>query len=170
VLNLIRSHALLHRATRERDEQGRVVAAVEDYAVVRSLIAELISDGAEATVPHIVRETVDVVERLIEDSGEESVNVRQEGAELDLEYQPAYRRCKMAEEAGFLKNLQDRKGKPARLVIGDAMPEDVEILPRPEALGVFTYLNFSGGVNIPPPPSEIPGDVESESEREEEAL
>ena len=84
VLNLIRSHALLHRATREQDEQGRVVATVEDYAVVRSLIAELISDGAEATVPHIVRETVDVVERLIEDSGEESVNVRQVGAELDL--------------------------------------------------------------------------------------
>jgi hypothetical protein len=37
VLNLIRSHALLHRANRERDERGRIVATVEDYAVVRDL-------------------------------------------------------------------------------------------------------------------------------------
>jgi hypothetical protein len=171
VLNLIRSHALLHRATRERDEQGRVVATVEDYAVVRDLIVELISEGAEATVRQIVRETVDVVERLIEDSDEDGVNIRQVGAELELEYQPAYRRCKMAEDAGFLKNLENREGRPARLAIGDPMPEDVEILPQPEALeDVSTYLGFSGGVNAPPPPSEVPGEAESESEREEEAL
>jgi hypothetical protein len=171
VLNLIRSHALLHRATRERDEQGRVVATVEDYAVVRDLIVELISEGAEATVRQIVRETVDVVERLIEDSDEDGVNIRQVGAELELEYQPAYRRCKMAEDAGFLKNLENREGRPARLAIGDPMPEDVEILPQPEALeDVSTYLGFSGGVNAPPPPSEVPGEAESESDREEEAL
>jgi hypothetical protein len=170
VLNLIRSHALLHRATRVRDEQDRVVATVGDYAVVRELVSNLISEGAEATVPRIVRETVDVVERLIEDSDEDGVNIRQVGAELELEYQPAYRRCKMAEDAGFLKNLEDRKGRPARLAIGDPMPEDVEILPQPEALDVSTYLGFSGGVNAPPPPSEVPGEAESESEREEEAL
>ena len=75
----------------------------------------------------------------------------------------------MAEDAGFLKNLENRRGMPSRLVIGDAMPEDVEILPRPEALSVSTYLEFSGGVNAPPPTSEVPGEAESESEREEEA-
>jgi hypothetical protein len=153
VLNLIRSQALLHRATRDRDKQGRVVATIEDYAVVRSLIADLISEGAEATVPEIVRETVEKVEKLIEDSGEESVNLRQVGAELGLDYQPTYRRVKMAEDAGYLRNLEDRKGKPARLVVGDPMPEDVEILPRPEALGVFTYSGFSGGVETPSPSS-----------------
>jgi hypothetical protein len=154
VLNLIRSHALLHRATRDRDEQGRVVATVGDYAVVRDLISDLISEGAEATVPEVVRETVEKVEQLIDESGEASVNIRQVGAELGLEYQPTYRRVKMAEDAGYLRNLEDRKGKPARLVVGDAMPEDVEILPQPEALGVFTYSGFSGGEETPPPPSE----------------
>jgi hypothetical protein len=154
VLNLIRSHALLHRATRDRDEQGRVVATVGDYAVVRDLISDLISEGAEATVPEVVRETVEKVEQLIDESGEASVNIKQVGAELGLEYQPTYRRVKMAEDAGYLRNLEDRKGKPARLVVGDAMPEDVEILPQPEALGVFRYSGFSGGEETPPPPSE----------------
>ena len=98
VLNLIRSHALLHRATRERDERGRIVATGEDYAVVRELVADLISEGAEATVPEAVRETVDAVGRLIEGSDEESVNVKQVGAELGLEYQPTYRRVKMSED------------------------------------------------------------------------
>jgi len=80
VLNLIRSHALLHRARREVDPQGRVVATVEDYSVVRELVSDLISEGAEATVPEIVRETVEAVERLIDDSDEDAVNVRQVGA------------------------------------------------------------------------------------------
>jgi len=37
-------------------------------------------------------------------------------------------------DRGYIKNLEDRKGRPARLVPGDALPEDVEILPRPERL------------------------------------
>jgi hypothetical protein len=157
MLNLIRSHALLHCATRDRDKQGRVVATIEDYAVVWSLIVDLISEGAEATVPEIVRATVEKVEKLVEDSGKEAVNIKQVAAELGLDYQPTYRRVKMAEDAGYLRNLEDRKGKPARLIVGDPMPEDVEILPRPEALGAFTYSGFSGEVETPPPPAKDQG-------------
>jgi hypothetical protein len=40
----------------------------------------------------------------------------------------------MALEGGYLRNLEDRKGRPARLVIGDDLPEDMEILPTVEAL------------------------------------
>jgi hypothetical protein len=50
VLNLIRAHALLHQASRERDAEGRIVATVEeDYAAVRELVADLVSEGIEAT-------------------------------------------------------------------------------------------------------------------------
>ena len=39
LLNLIRAHALLHQATRERDAEGRIVATIEeDYAAVRELV------------------------------------------------------------------------------------------------------------------------------------
>ena len=51
LLTLIRAHALLHRASRDRNEAGAIIAAVEDYAVVRELVADLFSEGIEATVP-----------------------------------------------------------------------------------------------------------------------
>ena len=38
VLSLIKSHAILHQATRERDEYGRIVATLADYARVRDLV------------------------------------------------------------------------------------------------------------------------------------
>jgi hypothetical protein len=157
MLNLIRSHALLHRATRERDGRGRIVATLDDYAVVRGLVADLISEGVEATVPEVVRETVEKVKKLLDESGERSVNVRQVGAELGLEYQPTYRRVKMAEDAGYLRNLEDRKGKPARLVLGDPMPEDVKILPDPEELRAFAYLELAEWEEAPLPPPTIRG-------------
>src|SRR5262249_21699249 len=44
------------------------------------------------------------------------------------------RRVAAALDAGVLRNLEDRKGKPARLVLGDPLPEEIELLPRPERL------------------------------------
>ncbi len=157
LLNLIRSHALLHRATRERDSRGRVIATVEDYEVVRELVADLISEGVEATVPPIVRETVQVVEKLINEGDIESVTIKQVSAELELEYQPTHRRVSMALEAEYLKNLEERKGRPARLVLGDPLPKDREVLPEPGELNVSTYSRFTEGIGTPPPSSDDPG-------------
>src|SRR3712207_9265111 len=56
LLNLIRAHAILHQATRERDENGQIIATLEDYARVRELVADLVSEGIDATVPGTVRE------------------------------------------------------------------------------------------------------------------
>jgi hypothetical protein len=159
VLNLVRSHALLHRATRERDERGRIVAAVEDYAAVRELVADLIGEGAEATVPKIVRQTVEAAKRLLENSHGTPLTIKAVGEELDLGYEPAYRRVRMALEGGYLRNLEERERRPARLVMGDPLPDDQKVLPDPEELeegetrGVFAFRRFSGG-SYPPPPSE----------------
>src|SRR5215213_3297334 len=69
LLNLIRAHALLHQAGRDRDAEGRIIATIEeDFAVVRELVADLVSEGIEVTVPKTVRETVGAVKRLREDS------------------------------------------------------------------------------------------------------
>jgi len=45
VLSLIRAHAVLHQASRDRDDQGRIVATIGDYAVVRDLVADLVAEG-----------------------------------------------------------------------------------------------------------------------------
>lgn len=57
-----------------------------------------------------------------------------------------------ATEQGYLKNLEDRRGKPARLVPGDPLPEDLRILPATEELRRCTadangYCNGSSGKN-----------------------
>jgi hypothetical protein len=152
VLNLIRSHALLHRATRERGEQGRIVATLEDYTVVRALVADIISEGLEATVSEIVRETVGKVNDLTR-RHEEPVTIAEVGRALDLDKNATYRRVQRAIEGGYVKNLEDRKGRPARLVVGDPMPEDREVLPEPQELldesGGFRVSKVSEGTDTP---------------------
>jgi hypothetical protein len=56
VLNLIRAHAILHQANRARDAQGWIVATVVDYAQVRELVADLVSEGVGATVSGTMRD------------------------------------------------------------------------------------------------------------------
>jgi hypothetical protein len=126
VLNLIRAHVVLHQASRERDEQGRIVATLEDYAAVRDLVADLVSEGIEATVPATVRETVEAVARL---HTEQPVSLTQLAQELKLDKSAALRRARTAIDRGYLKNLEDRRGRPARLVPADSLPDDLEILP-----------------------------------------
>ena len=67
LLALIRAHAILHQATRERDGEGRILATLEDYAVVRTLVLDVIAEGIDATVAPIVRETVAAVQTLLAD-------------------------------------------------------------------------------------------------------
>jgi hypothetical protein len=63
ILRLIESHAILHQLSRERDDDGRIVAIEADYLAVRELVADLIAEGVGATVSASVRETVEAVAR-----------------------------------------------------------------------------------------------------------
>lgn len=148
VLNLIRAHAVLHQAGRERDDRGRIAATPDDYAKVRGLVADLVSEGVGATVPPIVRETVAAVARLLDEGDQHSVTSREVGEELELEKGTVSRRVRLALDAGYLKNLEDRRGRPAQLVLGDDMPEDLRILPTVEDLEreCFSVSSVSGGI------------------------
>ena len=50
LLALIRSHAVLHQANRGRDDHGRIIADLDDYAVVRGLVADIMAEGVGTTV------------------------------------------------------------------------------------------------------------------------
>jgi MarR family len=132
LLNLIRAHALLHQATRERDGEGRIVATIEDYAAVRELVADLVSEGIEVTVPKTVRETVEAVKILREQSKGEPVTVAELARKLKLDRSAVSRRARNAKDRGYLRDLEDNPRKPSRLVLGDDLPDDVQILPKPE--------------------------------------
>jgi CHC2 zinc finger len=155
VLSLIKAHAILHQASRERDEDGRIVATLGDYSRVRDLVSGLIAEGVEATVPKTIRETVEAVENVIDGWGEEHATNKAVAEELEIDKAAASRRVRAAIGRGYLKNLEDRKGHPAQLVLAESMPEDQEILPAPGDLeGVDPLTVDRGGIQHPPPPSE----------------
>ena len=133
ILNLIRAHAILHQVIRERDDKDQIIATVDDYAVVRDLVIDLIGDALEASVSPTIRQTVDAV-RSLEKGVEISASLTEVAGVLKLEKGTTSRRVKIAVERGYLKNLQDKKGRPAELVLGDPMPDDLEVLPEPHSL------------------------------------
>jgi ribosomal protein L17 len=182
ILNLIRAHALLHQRTREHDEKRRVVATVEwDYRMVRELVGDLVAEGVEATVSATVRETVEVIERLVDESDDDAVSLTQIAAELKLDKSAASRRVRSATFKGYVKNLEDRKGRPGRYLTGEPLPEDVVVLPTVEEVlhrceplhsegatvnphsdagsgGTVAPLHSDqGGYTPPSPPDEDPG-------------
>jgi len=144
VLNMVKAHAILHQQTRARDDAGRIVATVADYGIVRELIADLIADEVGATVPSTVVETVAAVEALLV-SKNAAVSYLQLGDRLRLDKSTAMRRAKVAISRGYLKNLEDHRGRAARLVIGEPLPGEVTILPTVETLSGCTVARLPEG-------------------------
>ncbi len=131
VLMLIKSHALLHQASRRKDDAGRIIAEIADYAAVRDLVADLVAEGVEANIKPEIREVVELVAELIARGGS-SVSLP-DLKSLKLDKSALSRRVKGAVELNYLRNLEDKRGKPARLVIGDPMPSELESLTETES-------------------------------------
>jgi hypothetical protein len=64
------------------------------------------------------------------------------------------RRAKVAVSRGYLKNLEDHRGRAARLVIGEPLPGEVTILPTVETLTGCTVARL--------PEGESPNDVDDD--------
>jgi hypothetical protein len=80
-----------------------------------------------------VRETVEAVARLrpkYADGVPQSALVEV----LGLDKSAVSRRVDASIEAGYIYNDEVRKGVPARLMVGDRLPEEQEVLPEPEIL------------------------------------
>ena len=148
ILGLIRAHALLHGASRDRDHRDHTVATIEDYAAVRELVADLISEGVGRTVSPETRETVQAVESLAPDH-EDGVRQTALAEELDLDRGTVSRRVRKALDGGYLRNLEDKRGRPHRLLPDDPLPEEQLILPEPEELHGCTVAE------TPPPKDNI---------------
>jgi hypothetical protein len=127
-LALIRAHAVLHQATRGKEEDGRIIATEQDYMAVRKLILPVVSQGTGAAVSETIRETVAAVEELAVDHPE-GVPASALGRLLELDKSAARRRLLSAMDGGYVRNQEERRGRPGRYILGEAMPEYVEILP-----------------------------------------
>jgi hypothetical protein len=134
ILTLIRAHAVLHQHNRGRDDDGRIVALPEDYAVVRELVNSLASEGTGLSVPQTIRETVDAVADLLSEQKDdpfqpEGVTGKAVGVHLGLDKSAAKRRLDNAVAEGYVKNLEDRRFRPGRYVLDDPMPDTNDVAP-----------------------------------------
>jgi hypothetical protein len=76
---------------------------------------------------------VETVAAFIE-NGNAEVSVTDLAGALALDKSAASRRVSTAVQLGYLRNLEERKGRPARLCLGDTMPATPTILPSAEVL------------------------------------
>jgi hypothetical protein len=135
LLGLIQTHAILHQAQRERDDRGRVVAKLDDYAAIYELTADLVAAGVGASVSQTVRETVAAVAELTtRQQPRIGVMLGRVAQHLDLDKSAASRRVAAAIKGGYLVNTEERKGRPACLELGEPLPGEQEVLPSPAVL------------------------------------
>jgi hypothetical protein len=133
LLTLIRAHALLHRASRERDAEGRIVATLDDYAAVRELVDPTISANCKVHVTPAVRETVAAVGAL-DPTDHQPPSLAAVARHLKLDESAASRRVNSAVALGYLVNDEVRRERPPRLRLGGALPQERSVLPRVEDL------------------------------------
>ena len=144
ILGLIMANAMLHQATRDRDESGRIIATLDDYQFVRALVANYVAEGVEATVSPVLRETVKAVKSL-QETATGGVRIVDVATALGIDKSSAKRRVDAAIAKGFVINTQEKRGRPANLIADDPLPDEQELLPTVEALSGCTVAVDSEG-------------------------
>ena len=152
VLNFIRAHVLLNQRQRKTDPLGRIIATLEDYRVVHDLIVDLVSEGVELSVNSTIRETVAAVCKLSASKSSKEVSYKELQKALNLHISTVSRRVCFAIDLGYLKNVEDRRGKPARILPGNPLPDDTRVLPSPDELEkFFSYTPPENGATVQHP-------------------
>lgn len=128
VLSLIKAHALLHSASRTKDERGRIVATIQDYEAVRELVVNIVAQGVGATVKPHIQEVVKAVKQL-NGSHENPISHVALADLLQVDKTTISRRAAEACELGYLDNLEKKTRKKARLIPGDPLPDEQMVLP-----------------------------------------
>lgn len=136
IQSLIKASALLHQGVRERDENGNVIASLDDYAQVRQLVNGPISEGLGRAVADNVRAVVEGVQTLQREAFMESASISQTRLARHLGRDPSAvsRSVTKASALGYLRNDNFGQGREASLKLGDRELPSESVLPEPEAL------------------------------------
>jgi hypothetical protein len=136
LMTVIEAVALLYQRQRARDEQGRVVSTLGDYAMARELVLPTFQTATSGGLTAQLRETVDALRALYGEMGP-PVTVKALGDALGLIRNTAWYRVQRCIALSYVVNVETRKGQPAKLMPGDPMPEDRPPLPTVEELEAY---------------------------------
>jgi hypothetical protein len=147
IVSMVSAHALLHRATRQIDAGGAVIATLADYEAVYELSGDMFAETAARSVSSSVRETVGAVQGILASkSNEATVSIAELAACLGLDKSAISRRVKVAINSGYLENREERRGKPASVALGVPIPDNDTFLPLPATLAeCCSVARESGG-------------------------
>jgi hypothetical protein len=115
------------------------------------------------TVSPTVRETVEAVRQLIDESTvpDSEVKAVELCQPLKLDKGAVSHRVRVAVANEYLKNNETKSGKPHRLVLGNPMPDESGLLPSREQLEELMGCAVAGdpeGYTTPLPPEEDESD------------
>jgi biotin operon repressor len=128
---LIKAVAVLRHRNRQRDETGRLIAEIEDYALVHELVGQMYETS--------VTRVSDKIRRVIRALGElRNANVTplsatKAAAHLGVSKQAITQAIKTALKQGWIVNHETKRGYPHDLDVGEPLPQALG-LPDPESL------------------------------------
>ncbi len=139
LLTFIQACALEHRYQRTM-KNGRIVATVADYAMVRSLADDIFKFLQSEGVTEEDRRAVQAVEELA--TSGEPVTQSKLREKLNVNKSTASYRVNRLLEKGFLINLEEREHHPKKLRVGEPLPDESAGLP--EACKLSEHLVYEG--------------------------
>jgi hypothetical protein len=162
LLSLVKAVTILRGPQRETDASGRLVATLHDYETVYGLAGEMYEATTRGATPEVRAVITAVSESTttgVGHSASEGISVRDLAQKLGRPRSSVARHVAMAVSYGWLRNLEASRGKPARLLAGDPVPEG-GVLPSPACLARPPGHVWDSETPRPPvPPSHpIPAD------------
>jgi hypothetical protein len=136
LLSLIKAVAIIRHQQRKLDEEGRIIAQLDDYRVIYELVGKMY----EATVSGAsedIRQVVQAVADLLEE-GRSPVTYSDIVERLGISKMSVSRRVRPAIKNGWLYNNETRRGFPADLKLGEPLPGRIG-LPTPHELEQHCY-------------------------------
>lgn len=134
VCNLIRAHALLHQLNRDRNPAGKLIAKLTDYSLVYKLIHGPLQLAHETAIPQHIRDLVEAINKASEAPDFQGISGKGLTQILLIHKSNVSRGVKEALEKGFIRNREDRRGRPAKYVPDNPLPSNLDILPSPQEL------------------------------------
>jgi hypothetical protein len=135
ILRAVKAHALIHRNHREIDGAGRIVATLDDYAVVRAMMSDIVAETTGTKIKKEMMETIGVVAELVHSMPpDQGTTAQQVAKKLKLDKSAARRRLISAAIEGHVVNLETRKGHPSRYRVTGEVVDFEDVLPAVDEL------------------------------------
>jgi len=124
LLSLIKAVAIIRAFHRQRDNMGRIIADIADYATIRDLTNDVFTEN-NSHVEDDVRQLVNAVATMETVNPDQVISITAMAKHLNTYPMNISRLAKRAIESGWLINVNNQRGRPAQLKILNALPVEV---------------------------------------------